>query len=142
MSGCISFWCSALQCGWSCVQQRGDHLWRDRGRGPTVKARKTKKRVKNNKRVPTTTYRPKFRLLYFCHIEKSQLSTFHHILSFSEGGFILGLSPPFFVRVWHPGFVELVPAPAFFSHRITSSEIHPLLYGVCSQWYRVYKLKN
>ena len=52
---------------------------------------------------------------------------------FSEGGFNLGTATAFFVQVWHPGFVDLGPAHAFFSHKISSSERHPLLSGACSQ---------
>ena len=43
-------------------------------------------------------------------------------VSFSEGGFTLCPAPVLFVRVWHPGFVNPSPAPAFpvikFLHHI------------------------
>ena len=46
-------------------------------------------------------------------------------ISFREGVFTLGLAPP--------GFVDPGPGPAFLSHKMASSERHPLLSGACSQ---------
>ena len=47
---------------------------------------------------------------------KPRSKTTSYIL-FSEGGYTMVPEPAFFVRVWHTGFVDPGPAPAFFSHK-------------------------